>query len=126
VQLGDTSTNYQIMPGDRIFVSGISFMDDLKASLFPCAEKQCPKCACPPTGCNPAALPVADYAHEHFYEQQIQVDSIPSKAPAAGDALDGLDEVPIETISPTGESLDTDLLPPQHTYLPRQSVPTAR
>ncbi len=35
VQLGDTSSNYQIMPGDRIFVPSISVCEDLVQSLLP-------------------------------------------------------------------------------------------
>ena len=41
VQLGDTSTNYQLLPGDRIFVPTKSFCEDVKA------EKTCPPCGKP-------------------------------------------------------------------------------
>lgn len=47
VQLGDSSTNYQIQPGDRIFVPGIDFCDDVVQSLFPKSERRCPRCAHP-------------------------------------------------------------------------------
>lgn len=48
VQLGDTSTNYQLMPGDRIYVATRSFCE----SLLPVNRKSCPccsdmQCACP-------------------------------------------------------------------------------
>ncbi len=40
VQLGDTTSNYQIMPGDRIYVPSKTWQED----LFPCPPK--PGCAC--------------------------------------------------------------------------------
>jgi polysaccharide export outer membrane protein len=58
VQLGDTSTNYQLWPGDRVFVPSLTCCDDLKRSLFGRQQfDRCPRCAdcpqaCPlPTGC---------------------------------------------------------------------------
>lgn len=65
VQLGDTSTNYQLMPGDRIFVSS----QGLTEGLFPRKQKPGPCCGpqtnCAGGGCatpeivgsNPAPLP---------------------------------------------------------------------
>lgn len=46
VQIGDASSNYQIMPGDRIFVPGISLLDDVMQSLGSClpGHEQCPRC----------------------------------------------------------------------------------
>ncbi len=48
VQLGDTTTNYQLQPGDRIFVPSRSMWEDLN----PCPPK--PTCACsgPQVPCN--------------------------------------------------------------------------
>jgi protein involved in polysaccharide export with SLBB domain len=52
VQLGDTSTNYQIMPGDRVYVATRT----LTEQLFSCPSKSCKlccgiQCTCPdPTG----------------------------------------------------------------------------
>ncbi len=40
-QLGDTTTNYQLQPGDRIFVASRSFCDDLQ---FWKANKTCDRC----------------------------------------------------------------------------------
>lgn len=40
VQLGDTSTNYQIMPGDRVYVATRSFCEQ----LLPIHKKKCPLC----------------------------------------------------------------------------------
>ena len=46
VQLGDTATNYQIAPGDRIFVPTRTFWEEL------CANKpECPPCGGPQTPC---------------------------------------------------------------------------
>lgn len=44
IQLGDSSSNYQLRPGDRIFVPGIEFCDDLVQTIFPGAGKRCPRC----------------------------------------------------------------------------------
>ena len=41
MQIGDTSTNYQIQPGDRIFVPGRSLVEEL---LFLCDKD--PVCNC--------------------------------------------------------------------------------
>lgn len=51
VQLGDAATNYQLQPGDRIFVPSLTFADDLKYSLFPGSEVPCPKCNGAQVGC---------------------------------------------------------------------------
>jgi protein involved in polysaccharide export with SLBB domain len=47
VQLGDTSTNYQIMAGDRIFVP----TKTLSEQLFHLHSKPCPPCGKPQTPC---------------------------------------------------------------------------
>lgn len=47
IQLGDSSTNYQIRPGDRIFVPSTGLMDDIKQSLFHFSPQNCPRCASP-------------------------------------------------------------------------------
>lgn len=44
VQLGDTATNYQLQPGDRIFVPSLSFWEDVKRSVNWDREKSCPQC----------------------------------------------------------------------------------
>jgi polysaccharide export outer membrane protein len=62
IQLGDTSTNYQLMPGDRIFIASKGWMDDLplcnrKKNLSgPCDGPQllCPTGA---AGCDPTLPP---------------------------------------------------------------------
>jgi polysaccharide export outer membrane protein len=50
VQLGDSSSNYQILPGDRIFVPSISLCDDLVQSFVPGANERCPRCGPPQRG----------------------------------------------------------------------------
>jgi polysaccharide export outer membrane protein len=51
VQLGDTSTNYQITAGDRIYVPSRTFWEDF------CRKPQCPCGARPQTACQ---IPAAD------------------------------------------------------------------
>lgn len=45
VQLGDTTTNYQLMPGDRIFVPANGLCDQI-CSVLKC-RKDCPRCCYP-------------------------------------------------------------------------------
>jgi protein involved in polysaccharide export with SLBB domain len=47
VQLGDTSTNYQMAPGDRIFVPSRTFFEEL---FHP--KHECPPCGQPQIPCN--------------------------------------------------------------------------
>jgi polysaccharide export outer membrane protein len=47
VQLGDTSANYQIYPGDRIYVPSLSLMEDVRQSLHVGSSKSCPHCKVP-------------------------------------------------------------------------------
>jgi protein involved in polysaccharide export with SLBB domain len=57
-QLGDTTTNYQIQPGDRIFVASRSWCEDLK---FWEATKQCSRCCDCQSACqDPAIVPYAN------------------------------------------------------------------
>ncbi|WP_158222715.1 polysaccharide biosynthesis/export family protein [Rhodopirellula sp. MGV] len=44
LQLGDVSTNYQLMPGDRIYVPSMSIWEDVKQSTAWGNEKSCPHC----------------------------------------------------------------------------------
>lgn len=52
VQLGDTTTNYQLMPGDRVFVPALTFCEDLKQSLSFNKDERCPRCAGCQSGCD--------------------------------------------------------------------------
>jgi hypothetical protein len=61
VQLGDTTTNYQLQPGDRIYVPAMSFWEqlcgDTKEEKKGCSPCNRPQTACP-WNCNgPAAVP---------------------------------------------------------------------
>ena len=52
VQLGDTTSNYQLMPGDRVFVPALTFCEDLKQSFTFNKDERCPRCAGCQTGCD--------------------------------------------------------------------------
>jgi len=60
VQLGDTATNYQLQPGDRIFVATRTLHDSLR-SVF--ARHDCPNCCGPsePCYCPPATMAPVEY-----------------------------------------------------------------
>jgi polysaccharide export outer membrane protein len=47
VQLGATSANYQIYPGDRIYVPSLSLMEDIRQSVHFGSSKSCPHCKTP-------------------------------------------------------------------------------
>lgn len=47
VQLGDTTTNFQLMPGDRIFIAPRTLSEQLFSCLQPCPCCQGPQCPCP-------------------------------------------------------------------------------
>ncbi|QDV27062.1 polysaccharide biosynthesis/export family protein [Aureliella helgolandensis] len=44
LQLGDTATNYQLQPGDRIYVPSLSIWEDIKQSVPWSAQRSCPQC----------------------------------------------------------------------------------
>jgi len=44
LQLGDVSTNYQLLPGDRIYVPSMTLWEDVKQSVSWGNEKSCPDC----------------------------------------------------------------------------------
>lgn len=59
-QLADPSTNYQLMPGDRIYVASKAPLEDFRARK----KGECPPCdkpqvACGPGGCAPTGTPPA-------------------------------------------------------------------
>jgi polysaccharide export outer membrane protein len=45
LQLGDVSTNYQLRPGDRIYVPSLSLAEDVRQSLLWRSNQSCPHCA---------------------------------------------------------------------------------
>jgi protein involved in polysaccharide export with SLBB domain len=62
VQLGDTSTNYQIAPGDRIYVPSMTLCQQLGALLHPTPRAECPPCGgpqCPAGAVAPQHIPPA-------------------------------------------------------------------
>jgi protein involved in polysaccharide export with SLBB domain len=61
VQLGDTTTNYQLAPGDRIFVASKTCWEQL------CSHRQDNGlCCCPQTSClSPAGCPAGDHGAGH-------------------------------------------------------------
>lgn len=44
LQMGDVSTNYQLMPGDRIYVPSLTIWEDIKQSVRINNDKGCPQC----------------------------------------------------------------------------------
>jgi polysaccharide biosynthesis/export protein len=112
VQLGATTTNYQLQPGDRIFVPSRSCLDEL---MFWRASMPCPRCA----GCNRACrnpplftakpMPAVDHAMippgsagRTELADELLEESRPD-APVQGDARRqrfGRDDQPFEPLSP--------------------------
>jgi len=132
VQWGDTSTNYQLLPGDRIYVPTLS----LCARIFGRKGQVCPPCGRIPSpcaipeencgiGCGPAFTHAA--AKEHVMSVQLPSTDVPP--PSATTAPVKLDPPP--TLSPR---LEERRLPPPQTLretprdammLPPNRVPTA-
>ena len=52
VQVGDTSTNYQLMPGDRIYVATRDFHEEMFHKKPECAPCGGPQRACPDGICG--------------------------------------------------------------------------
>ena len=52
VQLGDSSTNYQLQPGDRVFIPALTFLDDLSQTLSGGRNANCPRCQNCPQSCD--------------------------------------------------------------------------
>lgn len=57
VQLGDTSTNYQLKPGDRIYVPSLTFCEQLEQTISQDANRECPPCGRSQTGCYSNGCP---------------------------------------------------------------------
>lgn len=86
VQLGDTTTNYQIMPGDRIYVATRTFCESF------CQKRACPlcqglQCPCPATSALLPSLPT-------ITPPRIIREGTPR--PAEGESLHELPAVPPE------------------------------
>lgn len=79
VQQGDTASNYQLMPGDRVYVATRTLWEQLS----PCYNRRdCPQCRgqqCPcPAGCGAAAAPLTSYS----------LPSLPVLAPPISDTIE--------------------------------------
>jgi protein involved in polysaccharide export with SLBB domain len=57
VQLGDTTTNYQLQPGDRVFVPSRSHREELLPWLNK-GKHECSPCQRPAVGCGGRELPI--------------------------------------------------------------------
>lgn len=79
IQLGDSTTNYQIMPGDRIFVATEGCCEDLCTSCCGRDCKTCERCQCMTGDCPPATPPPVSYGLPLPY-------AAPGKATLDGDA----------------------------------------
>jgi polysaccharide export outer membrane protein len=75
VQLGDTSTNYQLEPGDRIYVPSRSFCRAVFFFWLPDREN-CPRCASPQYACPPGMSAIEHVDIEHI-EPIPQVEEVP-------------------------------------------------
>lgn len=89
VQLGDTTTNYQIMPGDRIFIPTDRACD----GCFKCLglKKECNACNAEQCGTANCPLPFAAPTH---YERPASPEAAPQVVPAAEIAPQPAIEVP--------------------------------
>jgi protein involved in polysaccharide export with SLBB domain len=63
VQLGDTSTNYQLLPGDRIYVASRGFSEELFHKKEECAPCGGPQRACPDGVCGHDGILVGTPTH---------------------------------------------------------------
>ncbi len=61
VQIGDTTTNYQLRPGDRIFVASRSCWDNILGD-----KKECAPCAGPQTACPMEHAPPPVPSHQYL------------------------------------------------------------
>jgi protein involved in polysaccharide export with SLBB domain len=73
VQLGDTSTNYQLLPGDRIFVASRGFQEELFHKKEECAPCGGPQRACPDGVCGHDGPPVGLPTHPAVAPLPVEV-----------------------------------------------------
>jgi protein involved in polysaccharide export with SLBB domain len=76
VQLGDTSTNYQLLPGDRIYVATRTFCEEMFHNKPECAPCGGPQHACPNGVCDPAGVVTG---HPSRIEHSVPVEMLPPK-----------------------------------------------
>ena len=97
-QLGDTTTNYQLQPGDRIFVATRSWCEELK---FWQATKTCPRCCGKQTAC-------ADPAIVSQINPMGRLGTTSAPIDTAAESTASLDGITIETNDPLMDfELDT-------------------
>lgn len=93
VQLGDTSTNYQIQPGDRIFVASLSIFEEISQTLFQGLGESCPHCASPQRPCLETMIPgdvsfpmvgdpLADPLTAPYEASPIEIEEVPAQPTA--------------------------------------------
>lgn len=90
VQLGDTTTNFQLMPGDRIVVAQRTLSEQLLSCLQSCPCCQGVQCPCP-TAAGAVSPPVTSYS-------AAANGAIPLAAPTSAPPAEPLGAVILETI----------------------------
>ena len=107
VQLGDTSTNYQILPGDRVFVPALTFCDDLKRSLGGAKHDRCPRCAdCPESCCLPEGCPDSSELSPSVAVGSHPQEEVISIAEPAADNVSVIQAIPSEVVAPPQPTLE--------------------
>ena len=88
VQLGDTSTNYQLLPGDRIYIPSTSALDGLnfghKKDKTKCTPCTAPQFGCPPGTNNVACVAKAGTPPTAMPSATVLPASMPTGMPAEG------------------------------------------
>ncbi|MGI9473292.1 MAG: polysaccharide biosynthesis/export family protein [Rubripirellula sp.] len=137
-QMGDTSTNYQLQPGDRIFVATRSWCEELK---FWDATKTCPRCcgcqsACPdpqfalqgtpvsPVSGHTIIPPVAGFEPA---SEEVHVEDLPGRRLNPQASPQSLNLDPRKTRGPQTDDQGATILEPatQSPTLPAVSEPIA-
>lgn len=81
VQLGDTTTNYQIMPGDRIFVPTETCHEGMHRACSGRDCRVCERCQCTTGACPPSTPPPTGYSLPIEPPVTVPVDPKPSSDP---------------------------------------------
>jgi protein involved in polysaccharide export with SLBB domain len=111
VQLGDTTTNYQVRAGDRIFVPSRTLLEDLKALIYDKKDRSCaPQVLCPPAALGAPVVP-APHAPAAIVDRPPPAPvPLPAPAPAA--------PVPLPAPGPPGVGFDRSATPTPGPYTP--------
>jgi polysaccharide biosynthesis/export protein len=81
VQLGDTTTNYQLLPGDRIYVPSKGFFDSFLPEK---CQRMCPACSQPQTSCFVGTCTSGGYAANSCYTLRTPTTSCANGSCAVG------------------------------------------